>query len=132
MQAILEEKEIEEEVENNFNLSEEFLRNFLANVQSLAIECIDDFFAEKELYCGGTIGEVELHSPVYISMVLNYDICSSVDQVYYSLDRAGIIDTFADGRKERFVSSILNQCARMGIPKCFAGGLLLKNSENQW
>ena len=36
-------------------LSEEFLLNFLNSIQAMAVGCIDDFFHNEKLYCGGDI-----------------------------------------------------------------------------
>ena len=121
--------------------SEEFLRSFLANVQHIVTSCIDKFFEGRQMHCGGEISADHLHCPAYVSMVMNYSVGKSVDVAYAALDRENAIayedlgitgkeeaDDDADIREE-FVIMMLQSCAPMGIPKCFAGGILLMYME---
>jgi hypothetical protein len=105
---------------------------FLQDLQMLAKHYISLFFQDKSLYCGGPVPQNMLHSSGVIKQVINTDICDGVDLIYkalgvqyteqqlYKIERSG---NLPDDVKH--VISLLNQCSRLGIPKCFASGIVL-------
>ena len=107
--------------------SDEFLLNFLKNVQAVVTDCIDAFFKGRQLHCGGDIEEDVLHCPAYVSMVMNTDVSRGVDVVYDVMQRSRA--AVSEETKQDFVIRLLDSCAPMGIPKCFSGGLMLMYME---
>lgn len=64
-----------------------------------------------------------------ISLVLNFDVCSGVPKLYAAM--TGKPDFKPNSKKKskiapdiQFMISMLNRCAKLTIPKCFAVGLV--------
>jgi hypothetical protein len=108
---------------------EAFYGEFFADAQELARNYIEDFFSDKEMYCGGKVSIDVLHSPSYITMILNTDVCNGVSAAYAMLAACDEIDCDAElgmvATDVRLVVSVLQQCSDRGIPKQFASGMLL-------
>lgn len=121
------------EIENEgVQVDGQFMEEFSKEITSLAKEYIDLFFQDKELHCGGPIPKSMKYSRNFISLMLNTDILEGVDKTYEILERnCWTSDGGEDAvsKEIRTVIDILNYCASLGIPKCFAGGLMIMYFE---
>jgi hypothetical protein len=119
----------DEQAEKDIRL---FAETYLADVRALAVQYIDQFFADKRLYCGGKIPKWILHAEQRISMVMNYDIINSVDRAYEALELTISPEETAEAMRTgeatkdiKLVNDTLNMLAGFGVPKPFAGGIML-------
>lgn len=118
-----------EEVDPNY------FEQFLWDATVYAITCVEAFFKGKEMYCGGPVRQRTLRSPKYLSAVLNTDVIGGVDRAFACMQRSGhpvskkrsTITTVPSDTK--FVISIMKHCKSLGIPKCFAPGIMLMYLE---
>lgn len=125
---------VEENLSLNQPLPDSFFNGFVGDVRELAADYICRFFKGRQMFCGGSISPRILKSPEYITLVLNQDICGSVDRAFEILQACGKINCESDGEgvlseDVRMIISIFEKCAVAGIPKCFAGGLMLMYLE---
>jgi hypothetical protein len=108
---------------------------FLWDLTCYAKNCIDKFFAGKEMYGGGPVPARLLCSPRYVSMVINTDVMTGVPCAYKAMKRAE--HPLVQQRSQltsvpkdvKLVISILNHCKQLEIPKQFACGLMLMYLE---
>ena len=118
-------------VENENKEVSDFCHTFLKDAQSVAKGYIEVFFKDKEHYHGGKIKKEYLYSEKNLSRVLNTDVSSGILEAYSKIknhpdividedENAGIITDDV-----RLSMSIFDQCSKRGIPKQFAGGILL-------
>jgi hypothetical protein len=120
--------EEEKEAAPDFDISEYAIED----AKLLAKHYIDMFFKDKSLYCGGSIPKNMLHKDRYISAVLNLDICNGMDYIY---DAVGVTYTEEQMRyyerqgqlpeDVKYVISLFSMCAKAGIPKQFAVGIIV-------
>ena len=98
-----------------------------------AIEWIDMFFAGKQMYYGGNISAAVLHSPAYIDRVLNLDIVHGIKKAYELIEITGAIETSCDEENipedVSIIVALLEECHRLGVPKYYATGIVLKALE---
>lgn len=122
------------EIEKTYK-PEEYWGDFFKDVENLVVEKIDLFFCHQEMHCGGPISKKILHSPPYITRVLNTDISNGVDAAYEALGFPDLAEDFDPKQKKRFdeaqamVSRTLTNLAKSGVPKEYAGGVLLMYLE---
>ena len=128
------EPELEEQLDHLPDFPEDFYGKFKVDVQELAKDIISQFFADKELYCGGKIPDRMMHTPEYITLVLNTDITHAIQRAYCSLLEP--CDFISSEQNDALVSddillvlAILRECSRLGIPKEMAGGLMVMHLE---
>jgi hypothetical protein len=114
---------------------QEYWGEFFKDVENLVMEKVDLFFARQEMHCGGPISKKILHSPPYITRVLNTDISNGVDAAYEALGFPYQAEDFDYKQKKLFdeaqamVSLTLINLAKSGVPKEYAGGVLLMYLE---
>jgi hypothetical protein len=97
---------------------------------------IDKFFADKVMYCGGAIPKRLLHDPDRVYKAVNYNILKGVSHSYAAL-RHTITDAerqearrLGDSTSDvKLVNETLKLLARAGMPRQFAGGMLLMYLE---
>lgn len=117
-----------QEVEKDFDLTEYAVED----AKLLAKHYIDMFFRDRPLYCGGEIPKSMLHKDRYISAVLNLDIHNGIEYIY---DAVGV--NYSEEQMRHFerqgqlpndvktVISLFQMCAKAGIPKQFAVGIII-------
>lgn len=89
------------------------------------------FFEDKEMHYGGPIPKRILKTPHYINLLANIDLTKAIDLTYESL---GIREEELNDEDDvpesvQKVINILGECARSGVAKEFAGGILLMYME---
>ena len=125
----------EKEVTGETQEEDEYYQQCLWDSKSYAIVCIERFFHDKTMYCGGAVPKRLLQAPAYVSMVINTDVMEGVDAAYEALQKSGhkvtwpTDDIMTVPREVKFVISILNHCKVMEIPKVFEAGLMLMYLE---
>ena len=110
-----------------------FVPPFVDDIYEFAKECIQDFFADKDSYRGGSFGEddkIKQTCEESLSIVVNTSVSAATMTAYAGIDEASWINSIPpqDGIPAddvRLWISILNACARRGVPKYFAGGVAL-------
>jgi len=121
--------------EDELAIPENYYDNFLEDIQSHVLERIDFFFRGKEFHCGGPIPVELLHSACYVTQVLNTNIIDGVDAAYESLGFCNYVDGLGQEEKESFnkarslVCRTLSLLSKTGVPKVYAGGILLMYLE---
>jgi hypothetical protein len=108
---------------------EEFLKYFSKDVEEYISDVVVKFFKNKEMHCGGPVPIKMLLNENYIKMIREQDISNSVVKAYGLIKNSQKINCEFN---ENYVSddiqlvvSILDDCAKAHIPKCFAGGIML-------
>ena len=106
---------------------------FLGDIQKLAKDYIGRFFINREMHCGGFIPDRLMYSDHNISMVLNTNVESGVKLAYAAMEEAELFPVCVDSQlisdDVKLVISVYHQCAKLGIPKEFASGILLMYLE---
>ena len=98
--------------------------------QEAAVKHMVRFFANKEMHCGGKICQKQLLSSRHISIVALTGLEGGVEYAYQLMEDAGL---FTVSKKDlngiapdvALVIRVLNDCARMGVPKEFSTGMML-------
>jgi len=100
--------------------TEEFFDDYFSrHLQDLAIDYMQNFFAGKQLHCGGSISPNLFKSPSCVDLVLNTSIETGVPLAYEAMDKAELKGGI------QIVLNVFNRCSQLGIPKCFRAGILL-------
>ena len=106
-------------------------QEFILNVKTRAKTCIDSFFKDKMLHCGGRIPKSFLNSERRISMVMNFDISKGIDKAYEALEKTMSQEELEHARNTgettddiKLVNESLYLMSKSGIPQQFAGGML--------
>jgi hypothetical protein len=109
-----------------------FAQDFYGDVRVLTRQYMEQFFSNKMLHCGGKIPRSLLYTDTHISMVMNFDISKGVDRAYEALEPLLSPEEVALSKQTgeatsdiKLVNDTLNLLARSGIPKQFAGGMML-------
>tara|TARA_Y100000034_G_scaffold136518_1_gene213542 strand:- start:4581 stop:5036 length:456 start_codon:yes stop_codon:yes gene_type:complete len=106
-----------------------------SNLKGLAGDYIQLYFAELSLFNGGPIPKSLLKRAVCVSAVLNTNICDGCDKAHLSLgeptpaQRQAVQKSGAILPNSEQIIAILNRCAKLRIPKCFAAGIMLIHLE---
>ena len=124
------------EIDEEVAVPQSYWGNFVQDVKNLVVENIDRFFDGREMHCGGPISKKVLHSPPYITRVLNTDISNGVDAAYEAMGfPPQTVDKFNPEQRKQFdkaqmmVSQTLITLSKSGVPKEYAGGVLLMYLE---
>ncbi len=133
----LEDEEDEPKYENEYDLTEDIVNSdYVADIIALTKQHIEAFFKDRQLHCGGSIPQHILNSLKRISKVMNTDIGDCIDLAYVALEKTIDPDELEDAEKFgtvtddiKLVRSCLDVIAQAGVPKCFAGGILLMYLE---
>jgi len=102
---------------------------FQDDIKRFALYYTNLFFKNKKDYLGYDIDQDFLES--YISIVLDFDICDGMEIIYDTIFRNSekFKKDIKFGRPYhgdiKYVLSLLNECAKLGIPKCFASGIII-------
>lgn len=126
-------EEYEIQDDNLPEFPEEFYGQFKEDVLDLARQVISEYFADKELYCGGSVPERMMHTSEYLTLVLNTDMATAIQMAYQKLEPCEFVDSEQNDALVSddilLVLSILKECSRRGFPKEMAGGLMLMHLE---
>lgn len=128
------ELDIEEEVDDYENFEEEENGNFdgifAADLREHAKNHLVLFFKDREMHCGGFLSRKKLLHPRNVSLVMNTSIIDSTKMIYGLLEgknqfqERDVLDkTITEDVK--LVMEIFRNCYQLGIPKQFAGGILM-------
>lgn len=113
--------------------AEAYTNVFLGDVNELSRQYIERFFADREMHCGGGIPDYLLFSKYNISLILNTNIENGVKRAYHAIAQAErfppCVDSGIVPDDVKLVMAILKQCAKVGIPKEFAAGVMLLHLE---
>jgi len=93
------------------------------DMKCLAKNYLNVYF--KNLKNGQKFNVDKLHTPRNISMVLNLDICEGMPIIYNAIKP--YFKNIEEGKIPKdilFVMSELNRCSKLGLPKCFAVGVI--------
>lgn len=112
------------EPNERYNLAESL---FVGDIKKQAQECLLFFFKKKKFWAGGSINPVHLLNERAVKAVMETTVIDAIDIAYRSLKQCEPEnwDTLQEHWDIELVKGILADCAKTGIPKCFAGGLLL-------
>lgn len=108
---------------------------YVEDIKALARSYMCGFFAKKKLHSGGLIPLDTLESHRYLSFVMNLSISDGMGLIYATLDAQKTptknLEKHKKGNLEdiKYVLGLLNQCARYGIPKYFAAGIIIMYLE---
>jgi len=100
---------------------------FVKLIKKAVKNYLEAFFFNRDMYCGGPINTKLLFSKKVMSTVMDTDSESGMRRAYLAMAR----DNFKQKKKNKetediwFVITLLKQCARLGIPKCFRPGFIL-------
>lgn len=101
-------------------------QHLLTDAEQIAINHIKTFFTNKKMYFGGAILEEELLTDRYIQMVIHTNVVKGVEHAYKVLEHCMTEDDENHISDDiRLVVKVLEECGSLGIPKCFAAGILL-------
>ena len=122
--------DVSEEFSQPWHESHEIVENpeeFIDSVKNAAKNYLEAFFHGRNMYCGGPISPKILYSKTAISKVMNTDSESGCRRAYAAMKRENFKQRPKNKETEDiwYVISIFQQCAEMGIPKCFRPGMLL-------
>jgi hypothetical protein len=101
---------------------------FLPDLTELAKQYIVNFFADKEMHCGGPIPTRILLTQRNISLVMNASVEATLPRIYSCIEphfEQLDADSGLLAEDVKLVISILKQCSQAGIPKEFATGILV-------
>lgn len=111
-------------------ISEIYPEGFVEDAKKLARQYIGVYFEGKQMYCGGPIPKKVLDSPKYSTLVVNTDIIDGVEKTYNLIEcEEPDAENGSITKEMQFVIAMLQECAKLKIPKCFAGGLLLMHLQ---
>lgn len=100
-----------------------WLDDFLVDIESLAHHYIKMYFQEEDI--------PKNVKEKYISCILNTNIMRGVRLIYKALEKKRKKEKKDkdDIHDIKYVLSLLQDCAKKGIPKCFACGILIMKLE---
>lgn len=130
MQTIVEEDEIEdlEVVEEIVNV-EAYTTHFHGDIRVLAEHHLVSFFSNQDYFCGGKIPENLLVTEKNISIAMNTNIEDGFPYAYKCIRESGTVAIQSDPNfisdDVKLVISILLKCAKAGVPREMATGLVL-------
>lgn len=88
------------------------------NFKSLAKNFLNVFFKDVSTKENKKFSAAQLHTDRNISMVLNLSIRNGMDLIYDAMKPSAIKNDIS------FVVAELLRCSRLGVPKCFATGMV--------
>ena len=108
-----------------------FAGEFKTNALEVAKVGIRRFFKDKKFHSGGEIPKNLLNQERYLDFVLYIGIADATTAVFRAIDNSSVSFAEEDGFSEssHLVHSTLTECCLAGIPKCFAGGVLIMYVE---
>jgi len=122
-------KDLDEDIAEGFTEKDLKLisKVFLSQAKDIAVENIIYFFSTKDYHSGGSIPISALVNERNITLLLNGNICGSVDRIYKILSYTDLLDEVQDYASGDiiFVLKLMSIMSKAGIPKCFIGGMML-------
>jgi len=113
--------DFENDLNNSTNVVSENSKDFLKS-------CIDRFFADKIMHCGGKIPKYILTDPKKISIVSSTTLIDGLKIVYDSMKDSNFVKAKNTGDTTediKMVNETLNLLGKSGVPQKFAGGMML-------
>lgn len=111
---------------------QDFETDDFESIEVSAKKCIDNFFSDKRMHCGGKIPKTILHNVKRIEMVINFSITNGVRYIYKLLKPTISEKEIAEATRTgdctsdvRLVNDSLRFLAKSGVPQEFAGGMLV-------
>lgn len=100
---------------------------FKRDIRIQAIECMDAFFVDKKYWAGGGVPVSKLFSEKSIITVMQTTVNDALDVAHECLECQcpQSYDTKESDWQVKLCYSVLGECSRRFVPKCFAGGILL-------
>jgi hypothetical protein len=112
------------------------LRFFAKDINVLVEHYIQRFFLDKLTMDGEPVSLEAMLKPSYVEAVPNLDICGGIDYIYsavgvaYSKEEMRAFESKGHLPDDvQYVVGLYQQCAKMGIPKCFATGIIIMYLE---
>lgn len=103
-----------------------------ANVSDFVKMCIEKFFDDKIMHCGGKVPKYMINTPKRVSMVINTKLCDAVDMAYESLrdyvsvEEKKIAKYHGEITSDiKMVNEALGLLGKSGMPQQFAGGMMI-------
>lgn len=103
-----------------------------ANVSDFVKMCIEKFFDDKIMHCGGKVPKYMINTPKRVSMVINTNLCDAVDMAYESLrdyvsvEEKKIAKYHGEITSDiKLVNEALGLLGKSGMPQQFAGGMMI-------
>lgn len=103
-----------------------------SNVSDFVKSCIEKFFDDKIMHCGGKVPKYIVNSPKKVSMVINTNLCDAVDKAYESLRGFVSIEEKKAAMFHgeitsdiKMVNEALGILGKSGTPQQFAGGMMI-------
>lgn len=118
-------EEFDDDFENDINDSANAISE---NSKDFLKSCIDRFFADKIMHCGGKVPKYILTDPRKISMVSSTTLIDGVKIAYDSMKDSNFVELKKIGditEDIKIVNETLNLLCKSGIPQKFAGGMML-------
>jgi len=103
--------------------------------KKLAADYLQAYFHSKKLHSGEPISKEMINHPYTISRVLNTKSSDGFEMAHKMLgeptkeERRKVEKTSGVYGNTEVIIQILEECSKMGIPKCFAAGILLLHLE---
>ncbi len=93
----------------------------------MLIKYFDEYFDNKEYYCGGEIPHNMIYNEENYRLVLNTSMEEGIDQMHFIFEQNPPPSDFSNilGWGPSRISELLVECASKRIPKQFAPGLIL-------
>lgn len=103
-----------------------------ANVSEFVKMCIEKFFDDKIMHCGGKVPKYMVNTPKKVSMVINTGLCDAVDIAYESLrdyvspEEKKVAKYHGEITSDiKMVNEALSMLGKSGTPQRFAGGMMI-------
>lgn len=98
------------------------------SIHKFVKECIDKFFEDKSMHCGGKIPKYMVTNEKKVSMVLSTSLIDSVDIAYECMRNISEEDTKMNGDVApdiKMVAESIFVISKAGVPQQFVGGMML-------
>ena len=119
-----------EEYEDDLDCVEEEVTDVSENSKDFVKNCLDKFFSDKNMHCGGKIPKYILTDPKKINLVSKTSLLDGVDIAYESMKFMNDDEPKNKNLGEitediRMVNETLKLLSKSGIPQQYAGGIML-------
>jgi hypothetical protein len=114
-----------------FHDSDDISSAFIEDLECLARHYIAVFFQDKVGKDGKPVSPRLLYKTEYVSNVMNLETCQGIDCLYSAIGEdysdQEIREFERNGQVERDIRRVvklIGECAKKGVPQCFAPGIL--------
>lgn len=96
-------------------------------IRESTIECIVDFFDNKDYWAGGKIPKRKLLTDQHVDAVMDLTVMDGVAVAYYCLEKIvpENVDTSIKNWEIKLCMDCIRDCHNKFVPKVFIGGMLL-------